>query len=174
MTDLRYPTGRFSPPSGALSPGDVAAAILRIEGTPAALRHAVADLSEAQLDTPYRPGGWTVRQLVHHVADSHLNAYVRFKLALTEEHPTIRTYDQTRWAELVDSELPVEPSLRLLQGVHERWIALLRSLPAEDWSRPLHHPEFGDLRLDALLALYAWHGPHHVAHVTALREREGW
>lgn len=174
MTDLRYPIGplqlEVSP-----DPDWRPARIAEIEETPARLRAAVAGLSAEQLDTPYRPDGWTVRQVVHHVPDSHANAYVRFKLALTEDSPTIKPYLEARWAELPDTaETPVEVSLALLEALHRRWVILLRGMSAEDFARPLHHPEKGRLSLDQMLALYAWHGRHHVAHVTALRERMGW
>jgi len=171
--DLRYPIGPFVPP-GPLSPDLRAQAIATIAETPARLRGAVDGLSEAQLDTPYRPGGWTVRQVTHHVPDSHLNAYIRFKLGLTEERPTIRPYDQAAWANLPDSRDPIAPSLDLLDGLHARWVRLLRTMGAADFARRLHHPESGEMSLDDLLALYAWHGPHHVAHITSLRQREGW
>ena len=175
MSDLRYPVGRFAPEPDA-APARLAELVGEIAATPARLRAAVAGLDDRQLDTPYRPGGWTVRQLVHHVADSHLNAYVRLKLALTEDGPTIKPYDEARWAELPDvAAVPVESSLRLLDALHERWEAVLRALAPEQWERVVHHPEHpAPMSVDALLALYAWHGRHHVAHVTALREREGW
>lgn len=173
-TDLRYPIGRFRN-AASLSPEEREAAIEAIEATPVRLRAAVLGLSSEQLDTPYRPGGWTVRQLLHHVPDSHLNAYVRFKLALTEDNPTIKTYDEARWAELEDSRrTPVEVSLGLLETLHQRWVLLLRSLGAGDFARTLNHPEHGPMALDSLLALYAWHSRHHVAHVTGLRQRMGW
>lgn len=173
MDDLRYPTGRFEQPV-SLTPRQRAAAIDRIAGTPAALRRAVEGLSKEQVDTPYRPDGWTVRQVVHHLPDSHLNSFVRFKLGLTEEHPTIGTYREARWAELPDSRADVDVSLDLLETLHRRWVLLLRSMDDADWQRTIDHPEMGPMRLDALLALYAWHGPHHVAHITSLRERKGW
>lgn len=174
MTDLRYPIGPFVTPA-ALTPSERAAAIERIAAAPAALRRALAGLGPAQLDTPYRDGGWTVRQVVHHVPDSHLNAYIRFKLGLTEEQPTIKPYDQERWARLSDvAAVPVDVSLTLLEALHVRWVALLRGMSAADFARTFVHPEMGTLRLDQTLALYAWHGEHHTAHVTALRAREGW
>jgi hypothetical protein len=153
-----------------------AACVARIAAAPAALRAAVAGLSDAQLDTPYRPGGWTVRQVVHHVPDSHLNAYVRIRLALTENTPTIKPYEEARWAELPDARtLPIEASLGLLEGLHVRWVALLGGLGAADGARQFHHPEHGRLiTVDELIAMYAWHGEHHVAHVTSLRLRNGW
>ena len=175
MSDLRFPTGKFVRPTQPLSHSDRQRHVEAIATTPVQLRGAVRGLSEAQLDTPYRPGGWTVRQVVHHVPDSHLNAYVRFKLALTEDHPRIKPYDEARWALLHDTgATPVETSLTLLDALHSRWVTLLRSLQPKDFERTLDHPENGPMTLDQLLALYAWHGPHHVAHVTTLREREGW
>lgn len=174
MTDPRYPIGRFD--ARAPVPAErLPQLVEEIADAPAALRAAVEGLSAAQLDTPYREGGWTVRQLVHHVADSHLNAYTRFRLALTEEEPVIKPYAEARWAELEDARsAPVEVSLALLEALHDRLTRLLRSLEPADFSRAVRHPESGLLRLDTLTALYAWHGRHHVAHVTALREREGW
>ncbi|HET6232586.1 MAG TPA: putative metal-dependent hydrolase [Longimicrobiaceae bacterium] len=174
MDDLRYPVGRFERP-GRLSDAQRRELIAQVAATPARLRAVVEDLNEGQLDTPYRPGGWTVRQLAHHVPDSHLNAYTRFKLALTESEPTIKPYDEARWAELPDTRsVPVETSLALLDALHERWDAVLRGMQPADFERRLVHPENGPMDLDALLALYAWHGRHHVAHVSALRERMGW
>jgi uncharacterized damage-inducible protein DinB len=172
--DLRYPVGKFHRPE-TLSADERRAAIDAIAEAPARLRAAIAGLDAGQLDTPYRPGGWTVRQLVHHVPDSHMNAYVRFKLAATEEEPTIKTYEEARWAELADAKTaPIEPSLALLENLHKRWVVFLRSLAPEDWSRKFRHPELGTMSLEQNLALYAWHGRHHVAHVTALRERLNW
>ena len=172
--DLSSPTGRFQRPA-SLDADARTRAIDVIAATPARLREAVRGLTDKQIDTEYRPGGWTVRQVVHHVPDSHLNAYIRFKLALTENEPTIKPYDEGRWAELVDSKVvPIATSLSLLDAVHERWVAILRAMSAADFERPLIHPENGRQRLDQMLALYAWHGPHHVAHVTKLRERMGW
>lgn len=175
VTDLRYPIGKFAY-DGALTDARRAACVARISAAPAALRAAVAGLSDAQLDTPYRPDGWTVRQVVHHVPDSHLNAYVRMRLALTEDVPTIKPYEEARWAELPDARtLPVEVSLALLEALHVRWTALLRTFGAVEGARQLRHPEHGRLMtIDELLALYAWHGEHHVAHVTSLRDRSGW
>lgn len=172
--DPRYPIGKFEY-NGPLNPEQRRTCIAQIAETPQRMRAAVAGLGEDQLQTPYRDGGWTVRQLVHHVADSHMNAYMRFKLALTEDCPTIKPYNEAEWAKLPDSALtPLETSLRLLEGVHERWLHVLGSLKEQDFSRKLNHPEMGILELDKLLALYAWHGQHHVAHVTTLRERMGW
>jgi len=174
-TDQRYPIGKFAY-DGVASPEERERRIAEIARAPAALRAAVRGLSPQQLDTPYREGGWTVRQVVHHVPDSHLNAYIRFKLALTEETPTIKPYDQERWALLADTRtVAPEVSLALLEAVHVRWVALLRSMTPADWQRAYHHPEYNRrFPLDEVLALYAWHGRHHVAHITSLREREGW
>lgn len=174
MTDPCYPVGKFhfdEPQSEELK-GKL---IAEIAQTPASLRAAVKDLTPSQLDTPYREGGWTVRQLVHHVPDSHLNAYTRFKLALTEQEPTIKPYAEDRWAELADSKsTPIEVSLTLLDNLHDRWVRLLRSLGPEDWKRTFRHPELGLVSLEKNLAIYAWHGRHHVAHVTELRKRMAW
>jgi uncharacterized damage-inducible protein DinB len=171
--DLRYPIGRLDRQS-VLTAAQRRDAIDAIAAAPAALRAAVRGLSDAQLDTPYRPDGWTVRQLVHHVADSHLNAYVRVKLALTEENPTIKPYDQGSWAQLADSAMPVGGSLDMLDALHARLVHLLRAMPESAFARLLSHPENGPMTIDALLSTYAWHGRHHVAHVTALRERMQW
>jgi uncharacterized damage-inducible protein DinB len=177
--DLQYPIGKFSwdrSGEGLLaSEAEWRAWLGEIEQAPARLRAAVAGLSEAQLDTPYRPGGWTVRQVVHHLADSHLNSYVRFRLALTEDEPPIKTYQEKLWAELPDARsAPVEVSLKLLETMHARWVMLLKSLAPQDFARALKHPELGRVTLEKYLALYAWHGKHHVAHITSLRERSGW
>jgi hypothetical protein len=146
-----------------------------IAETPAKLRAAVAGLTDQQLDTPYRPGGWTVRQVVHHVPDSHMNSYMRFRLALTEEQPAIKGYDEAAWAKLPDAQsAPVEISLSLLDTLHRRWVMLLESLTPEQWKRTFLHSELGPVSLERNLALYAWHGKHHVAHITGLRERMGW
>jgi len=172
-TDLRYPIGKFQPAENVtdIQRGALIAAIAE---TPERLKAAIARLNEAQLDTPYRPGGWAVRQVVHHLPDSHMNAFVRFKLALTEDSPTIKVYDEARWAELADAKAPVEPSLLLLENLHKRWISLLNSLTVTDWQRKFHHPERGTVTLENNLQLYAWHGRHHIAHITALRERNNW
>lgn len=171
--DLRYPIGAWVRPT-VISALERRAWINAVTALPAELLAAIAGLSDAQLDTAYRPGGWTVRQVVHHVADSHVNAYVRFKLALSEDNPTIRPYDEAEWAKLPDSKLPVDVSLRIVEAVHERWVALLRALPTEAFSRPFQHPESGAQTLDTALSQYAWHGRHHLAHVTGLRAREVW
>ncbi|MGH7380061.1 MAG: YfiT family bacillithiol transferase [Candidatus Methylomirabilales bacterium] len=174
MEDLRYPIGPFA------GEADVTEEKRRrwteeLASTPDRLRAAVNGLSAEQLDTPYRPGGWTVRQVVHHLPDSHLNAYVRFKLGLTEREPTIKPYDEAAWAELADGRAaPVEVSLTLLESLHHRWILLLRSLTPADFARAFRHPELGRVTLDTYLQMYAWHGRHHVAHITSLRERMGW
>jgi hypothetical protein len=172
--DLRYPIGRFDV-SAPVAVESRPRLIEQIEAAPGGLREAVRGLNEEQLDTPYRPGGWTVRQTVHHVADSHINSYVRLRLALTEDEPVIKPYDEAKWADLADARtLPVEISLDLLDNLHRRWVVLLRSLSDADFARTFRHPEVGLLRLDTNLALYAWHGQHHTAHITALRERNGW
>jgi uncharacterized damage-inducible protein DinB len=174
MTDLRYPIGKFKyegPPTEDQKQKHLA----EIEQAPANLRAAIKGLSDQQLDTPYRSEGWTVRQVVHHVPDSHLNAYIRFKLALTEDEPTIKTYAEDRWAQLADTETtPVEVSLAMLDSLHARWVRLLRSLTPEQWKREFRHPKLGAVPLEKSLALYAWHGRHHVAHITSVRERNGW
>jgi len=174
-TDLSYPFGPFTAPT-TIYPTMRTEAIEEISAVPERLRAAVDGLTDAQLDTPYRPGGWTVRQVVHHLADSHLNAYVRLKLAMTEEAPTIKPYDEARWARLVDSRLPVASSLAIVDGLHARWAELLRTLTTEEFARRWNHPEYPDAprTIDWLVQQYAWHGRHHVAHITALRQREGW
>lgn len=174
MTDLRFPIGDFVPPtdSGKESRDQ---AIARIAETPERLRAAVQGLNEDQLDTPYREGGWTLRQVVHHLPDSHLNAYIRLKLALTEPAPVIKPYNEAAWANLADTtSVPIDVSLNLLEALHQRWVSLLRSMSDDDFRREYVHPETGRHALDHLLALYAWHGAHHVAHVTTTRERMGW
>lgn len=172
--DLRYPIGRMER-KATMTDAERRAAIDAIAAAPARLRTAVNGLSDSQLDTPYRPGGWTVRQLVHHVADSHMNAYTRFRLALTEDNPTIKPYDEAAWAELPDMRaMPVAVSLDLLDRLHERLVYMLRSTPAAAFARTLTHPENGVMTLDMLLGVYAWHGRHHTAHVTALREQMKW
>ncbi len=174
MTDLRYPIGKFNY-DGPLTEEKRQRLLGDIAQAPANLRSAVKGLSEAQLDTPYRPGGWTVRQVVHHVPDSHMNAFIRFKLALTEDEPTIKPYAEDRWAQLADTRAtPIEVSLTLLDSLHNRWVRLLRSLSPEDWKRTFRHPELGVMTLDKTLAMYAWHGRHPAAHNTSLRERNGW
>jgi uncharacterized damage-inducible protein DinB len=174
MMDLRYPIGPFQY-DGPLADGPRPHVIDHIEAAPSKLRAAVKGLSPQQLDTPYRPGGWTVRQVVHHLPDSHLNGYLRFRLALTEDEPTIKPYHEERWAALHDArQAPIDSSLALLEALHQRWVLLLRALTAPDWARTFIHPESGAVSLDMHVNIYAWHGRHHVAHITALRERMGW
>jgi uncharacterized damage-inducible protein DinB len=174
MPDPRYPIGPFSPDSNP-TPELRTKHIEEISALPKGFRSAVAGLSQDQLNTPYRDGGWTVKQVVHHVPDSHLNAYVRCKLALTENVPTIKPYNEDAWAKLKDSELtPIEVSLTLLESVHTRWVTLLKSLQADDFQRKLNHPEAGVMTLDRIVNLYAWHGRHHTAHITSLREKMKW
>jgi uncharacterized damage-inducible protein DinB len=152
-----------------------AEAIREIADTPEKLRTAVKGLNDRQLDTPYREGGWTLRQVVHHLADSHLNAYIRLRLALTESEPTIKPYEEGAWAKLEDAEhAPVEVSLRLIDPLHERWVRLLRSLKTEDFARTMRHPEHGVRSVDWLAFLYAWHGRHHTAHITELKKQKQW
>ena len=172
--DLRYPVGPFTF-TAALSDHERQTLIDQIAETPLRMRAAVAGLDQTQLDTPYRPEGWTVRQVVHHVPESHLNSYTRFKLALTEDEPTIKPYFEDRWAELDDArQAPIELSLDLLDTLHARWVWFLRTLKQSDFERTFRHPDLGTVSLDKNIALYAWHGRHHVAHITSLRERMGW
>jgi hypothetical protein len=175
MDDLRYPVGRFQRPE-SLSPDQRAAAISDIAETPKRFRAAVSGLDDEQLNTPYRPDGWTVRQVVHHVPDSHMNAYIRFKLALTESTPTIKPYEEAEWARLEDSRTtPIETSLALLDALHDRWVRILHAMTPDDFQRTLKHPQHdGLMNLDQLLAMYQWHGEHHTAHVANLRTRNGW
>lgn len=171
--DLRFPVGRYTP-GGEITPEQRQEWIGIVAACPARMRAAVQGLDDAQLDTPYREGGWTVRQVVHHVPDSHMNAYVRMKLGLTEDAPTIKTYEEAEWARLADAAMPVGVSLTLLEALHERWVAILRSLDETEWKRTFRHPEWGEMTLEDALGMYAWHSRHHVAHVTGLRERQGW
>jgi uncharacterized damage-inducible protein DinB len=171
--DFRYPIGRFNAPT-ASPPSIRSAHIETIRQLPASLRKAVDGLSDAQLDTPYREGGWTVRQVVHHVADSHANSYIRFKLALTEDWPTIKPYDEGAWAKLADSGLPLDVSLEWIEAMHVRWVALLESMTEEEFQKGYNHPENGRQSLARTLALYDWHSRHHTAHITGLRSRQGW
>jgi uncharacterized damage-inducible protein DinB len=172
--DLRYPVGEFRLPE-SVSREERDRFIQQIAETPERLRAAVAGLGPEQLETPYRPGGWTVRQVAHHLPDSHLNSYIRFKFAVTEDEPRVKGYDEAQWAELEDAKsLPVETSLALLEALHERWVVFLRSLTSEQYQRAFIHSQIGRVRLDQNLALYAWHGRHHVAHIERLRAREGW
>jgi uncharacterized damage-inducible protein DinB len=173
VTDVRHPIGKYPLPESldATARGE---ALAGLAAAPAALRAAVRGLDDGQLDAPYRPGGWTVRQVVHHVPDSHLNAYLRMKLGLTEAEPTIRPYQEALWAELPDSAGPIEVSLDLLEALHHRWVYLLQRVRSDEFARTVHHPEMGVLRIDQLLGVYDWHGRHHTAQVTGLRQRMGW
>jgi hypothetical protein len=174
MTDPRYPIGRFQRPA-SIEPAELLEATNVIDQAPTAFRAAVEGWTDAQLDTPYREGGWTVRQVLHHVPESHMNSYIRFKLALTEVEPTIKPYDESAWAELPDGKAgPIEPSLRLLENLHDRWVFLLRGLSQDQWQRTFNHPQNGTMRLDMTALLYAWHCRHHLAHITSLAQRMGW
>jgi DinB superfamily len=174
MNDLRYPIGRFERPE-SISQSELQTAINAIGTLPGDLRAAASGLDDKQLDTPYRSDGWTVRQVVHHVADSHMNSYIRMRLGLTEDEPTISPYDENAWANLVDARhAEIEPSLALLEALHRRWTMLLKSFTDNDWKRTFRHPERGAVRLDVNAMLYAWHGKHHVAHITSLRDRNRW
>ncbi len=173
--DERYPIGKFSYENKDTNKEKRNVFISEIETTPFNLRNAAAGLSDIQLDTPYREGGWTVRQVVHHLPDSHLNAYVRFKLALTENNPLVKTYDEKKWAELSDySEAPIKDSLNLLDSLHRRWVILLKSMNDNDFKKTYLHPDIGEVNLDWVTAQYAWHGKHHVAQITFLRKKKGW
>jgi hypothetical protein len=171
--DARYPVGRFMKPE-IITPDDRLNAIATLAELPEMLRNAVDGLNYSQLSTPYREDGWTVRQLVHHVADSHMNAFVRVRLALTEDWPTIKPYDEAAWARLHDSAAPVEWSLELVEALHARWVMLLQSLDEERWQRGFNHPEGGRVTVEVTTLTYAWHSRHHVAHITHLRAEEGW
>jgi hypothetical protein len=174
MSDPRLPIGPFSL-EGDISPERLREFVDTIANAPAQFRAAIKGLSEAQLDTQYREGGWTIRQVIHHVADSHMNSYIRYRLALTEDNPTIKPYAEDRWAELVDARTAdIEISLRLIENIHERWVMCLRSLTLEQWQRTFNHPERGVVPLDEAAALYAWHCKHHLAHITTLRAQKGW
>ena len=173
LDDLRYPIGRFERPESS-EPAERAQQISVLRLLPSNLQAAVSGLSQPQIDTSYRDGGWTVRQLVHHIADSHANAYVRTKLALTEDWPTIKTYDEAAWARLPDSTLPVDGSMAMIAAMHERWVTLLESLSGADFHKGYNHPELGRQELANVLALYAWHSRHHTAHITNLRKRMSW
>ena len=172
--DPRYPVGQFAMPA-EITPAARTAAIDEIAAAPAKIRAAVGGLNDVQLDTPYREGGWTVRQVVHHVADSHINAYIRLRLALTENEPTIKPYEESVWAKLDDAaHAPVEVSLKLIEPLHDRWVRLLKTVTPEQFARPLRHPEHGVKNVNWLVFLYAWHGRHHTAHITELRKQKGW
>jgi hypothetical protein len=173
--DLRYPIGAFKAPT-TVSEQDLANWIYTVKQFPAKLQSAVKKLTNAQLDTPCRDGGWTVRQVIHHMADSHMNSYIRFKLALTEDNPTIKPYHEDRWAELPDAKTgDIEMSLMMIESLHTRWVFMLRNIQPSEWSRTFFHPERKtSMRLDTTLALYAWHCDHHLTHVTNLKERMKW
>jgi uncharacterized damage-inducible protein DinB len=174
LMDPRYPIGKFEMPTDT-SPAKRTKAIEDIASAPQKIRAAVSGLNDAQLETPYRDGGWTVRQVVHHLADSHMNAYVRCRLALTETEPTIKPYEESAWAKLDDAaHAPVEVSLKLLEPLHERWVRLLQSVKDHEFARTFRHPEHGVRTLEWMLFLYAWHGKHHTAHVAELRKQKGW
>ena len=174
MNELQYPIGEYDWPSG-VSSEEVGTWIEEIKSTPTRLREAVSGLDDAQLDTRYRPKGWTLRQVVHHLADSHMNSYIRFKLALTEDSPEIRPYHEERWAELPEAKSgDVEISLQLLDAIHARWGIVLEGMGDSELARTLRHPDLGELRLDVNIGLYAWHGNHHIAHILTTRERESW
>jgi uncharacterized damage-inducible protein DinB len=175
MEDLRFPIGKFDRSKEPNTPEERKKLIETIADAPGRLQQAVTGLNGKQLETPYREGGWTVRQVIHHLADSHLNAYVRYKLALTEDNPTIKPYKEAAWADLADSRFtPIDVSLALVENLHARWVVLLRSMKTEEWERTLTHPESGVMSLDKMLAMYAWHGNHHVAHIAGLRKRNEW
>jgi uncharacterized damage-inducible protein DinB len=176
VLDLRYPIGKFVFPAATPSAEEARDAVAAIAAAPNTLRAAIAGLNETQLDTPYRPGGWTVRQTIHHVADSHMNSYMRFRLALTEDLPAIKPYDEAAWALLADASTAApEVSLTLLDAMHVRWVLLMQSMGPAEWARMFRHPDRpAPMRLDVTAMLYAWHGKHHAAHVTRLRERQGW
>lgn len=173
MSDPRYPIGKIDLP-GAMTPAARAVAIATIARIPDLLHDAVRGLDQTQLDVPYREGGWSLRQVVHHIADSHVNAYVRHKLTITEKDPPIKAYDENQWAQLADANGPIGNSLLLVQAIHDRWVTCLRSLPPEAFARTCVHSERGKMTLDDLVALYAWHGSHHIAHITGLRRAKGW
>lgn len=173
LDDLRYPIGRFTAPTSS-EPAMRAEQISILRLLPGNIQAAVSGLSHTQLDTPYRENGWTVRQLVHHIADSHANAYVRTKLALTEDWPAIKTYDEAAWARLPDSTLPIDGSITMISALHERWVAVLESLSETDFKRGYNHPELGRQELSSVLAMYAWHSRHHTAHIVKLRQRMSW
>ena len=175
MEDLRYPIGKFDWSKGANSAEERKRLIDSVADMPERLKQAVTGLNGKQLDTPYREGGWTVRQVVHHLADSHMSAYARYKLALNEDNPAVSSFKEAAWAELADSRVtPVDVSLALVDNLHARWVVLLRSLKPADWERTLTHPQSGPMTLDKMLSIYAWHGAHHVAHITGLRTRNQW
>jgi hypothetical protein len=171
--DLRYPIGTHTPPP-VITSADIESAIATIATLPGSLRNATHDLTDARIDTPYRPGGWTVRQLIHHIADSHSTALIRVHLALTEDWPTVKPYDEAAWARLPDYAAPIAVSLNIIEGVHARWALLLNALDAAQWQHGFLHPERGASTLEQATLLYQWHSLHHLAHITELRRREGW
>lgn len=171
--DVRYPIGLFQY-DGEMDREVVNKWVKEIEELPRMLQDAVKDLDDEQLDTPYRLDGWTIRQVIHHLADSHMHAYIRLKLALTEESPVVKTYDETKWAELADYQFPVEGSLLLLEGLHKRWAELLSSLSQSEMEKTFTHPELGKVLIYKNIGMYAWHGKHHLAHITSLLEQKGW
>jgi uncharacterized damage-inducible protein DinB len=171
--DPRYPVGKFVVPE-TITPDERTGAIATLAELPEQLRNAVDGLDAAQLNTPYRDGGWTVRQLVHHIADSHMNAFIRIRLALTEDWPVIKPYDEKAWATLHDAAAPVEWSLELVESLHARWVMMLQALKQEQWIRGYKHPENGPVSVETATLMYAWHSQHHVAHITRLRSKENW
>ena len=174
MQDFRYPIGRFTWPKEVTSE-EIQHSILSISSLPDKIKLAIEHLNENQLDTPYRENGWTIRQVVHHIADSHMNAYIRFKLALTEDTPTIKPYDEAKWAELDDSQLSPVVSVQIIEGVHQRWGVIMKRMSEDEWSKKYHHPEHNKtFRLDQLAVMYAWHSEHHLAHITSLISRMNW
>jgi hypothetical protein len=168
--DLRFPIGKFQRPAGPLDAATRATQIETIASTPKNLADAMRGMTDAQLDTPYRPDGWTARQVIHHLPDSHMNAFIRMKLALTANSPTVTAYDEDEWAKLADAQMPIAPSVTLLTALHDRWVTLLESMKPADFQRTVTHPEHGPITVDFLLALYSWHGPHHVGHVKIVRQ----
>lgn len=174
LEQLQFPIGRFQKPA-VFTEALLTSFITAIADFPVKITTATEALSEEQLDTPYRPGGWTIRQVVHHCSDSHMNSLIRFKLALTEDKPVIKPYNETLWAELADSKMPIAPALQMLEGIHERWVALLHSLTKEQLARSFVHPEHGnEITLEECIAIYAWHCHHHLAHITELKKRMIW
>lgn len=173
MEKLRYPIGKFEYKQNPESK-EITEWISDIDRLPDRLENVVIGLSEEQLNTPYRKDGWTIKQVVHHLADSHMNAIIRVKLLLTEDNPAIKAYDEKSWAKLRDNDLPAEMSLNIIRGVHKRWVRVLEFVTEDDWARTLQHPEKGEMDLKLLTAHYAWHGNHHLAHITTLKDRENW
>ena len=172
--DPRYPIGRFAPPPGPITAEDLRFAVLALTELPEQMREAVRSLDDEHLNTPYREGGWTLRQLVHHVADSHMVAFYRVRLALTEDWPQVTGYNEKAFASLPDTTAPVEWSLEIVESVHARWVMVLQGLTGEQWARGYLHAERGPMRLDQVTMMYAWHSRHHVAHITHLRSQQGW